>query len=186
MICCTLEANFQFLNVNYDQTEGASMGGTFSVVICNIYMISIENKALAISLFPPISLRRYADDMFARFDCSPSANDDRKLADEFMSVLNKQNRAVQFTAEYEENNQISFLDVFCKTGDSNSYTTEVHRKKTHTDVYINWNSSHPMQQKLGVLKTLLYRAKGVCSSPDLLEKEVQYLKTTFAAKGYPY
>ena len=37
----------------------------------------------------------------------------------------------------------------------------VYRKKTHTDQYLNFSSHHPLDKKLGVIKTLLDRRNNI-------------------------
>ena len=50
--------------------------------------------------------------------------------------------------------------------------------------YINWNSNHPNNMLLGLLKGLVHRAHVLCSrKEDLLEK-LALLKNVFGSNGY--
>ena len=49
------------------------------------------------------------------------------------------------------------------------------RKPTHTDQYLNFSSNHPLQHKLGVIKTLFYHAESVITDPAALENEKHYI-----------
>ena len=59
--------------------------------------------------------------------------------------------------------------------------TKIYRKPTHTQQYINWNSNHPKDMLLGVLKGLIHQAHVICA--DLLE-ELDLLKNVFIRNGY--
>ena len=55
----------------------------------------------------------------------------------------------------------------------NKIITSVYRKPTHTDRYLDFNSNHPKSAKRAVVvRALTDRAKNVCSSPELLAKEM--------------
>ena len=76
---------------------------------------------------------RYVDDVFAIWPHGDQA------LNEFLTHLNSQHPAIQFTMEKEKDQKIAFLDVQIeRTGAS--ATTSVFRKKTHTNQYINYNS----------------------------------------------
>ena len=55
-------------------------------------------------------------------------------------VLNDFHEDIKFTHEIEHNNIISFLDVSVIKKVNGSFRTEVFRKKTDTNVYINWKA----------------------------------------------
>lgn len=48
---------------------------------------------------------------------------------------------------------------------------------THTDQYLLFDSHHPLEHKLGVIKTLQHRAKEVPTSIQGKKKEQENLKT---------
>ena len=65
--------------------------------------------------------------------------------------------------------------------------TKVYRKLTHTQQYINWNSNHPKNMLLGVMKGLIHRTHVICVlywKENLLE-ELEPLKSVFISNGYP-
>ena len=57
--------------------------------------------------------------------------------------------------------------------------TKVYRKPTHTQQYINWNSSHPNNMLLGVLKGLIHRAHVICDEKEDLLEELELLRNVF-------
>ena len=97
--------------------------------------------------------------------------------DEFLTHLNSQHPAIQFTMEKEEDQKIAFLDVQIeRTGVS--ATTSVFWKKTHTNQYFNYNSHHPNSIKSGVIQCLTSKAEKNCH-PTRLPRERQQLRAVF-------
>ena len=47
------------------------------------------------------------------------------------------------------------------------------------DIYINWYSHAPSQWKIRILRNIITRAKNISSIEDLLNHEIEYLKTVF-------
>ena len=69
---------------------------------------------------------------------------------------------------------LPFLETLTKPT-PNSIESTVHRKPTHTDRYLDYNSSHHISAKLSVIYTLIHRARQVCSTPEFLAKEMNHL-----------
>ena len=69
---------------------------------------------------------------------------------------------------------VPFLDTYSTTGEDGNIITKVYRKPTHTDLYLNWSSHHPLSAKLSVVRTLYHWAEIVCSTPDLLNEEREH------------
>ena len=61
----------------------------------------------------------------------------------------------------------------------------VYRKPTHTDRYLDFNSSHPILAKRAVVRALMDRANNVCSSSDILAKEVEHLSKVLHYNNWP-
>ena len=56
---------------------------------------------------------------------------------------------------------------------------------THTDLYLQWDSHHNVTYKYSVANTLTHRARAVCSNPQLLKEELQYLEEVLMKCKYP-
>ena len=152
------------------------MGSPLSPTVANIYMEAFEKQALKTSLQKPDLWVRYVDDVFAIWPHG------RQALDKFLSHLNSQHPAIQFTMGIETDQKIAFLDVQIERVGTTA-TTSVFRKKTHTDQYINYNSHHHSRIKSGVIKCLSTQAKKVCH-PSKLPREHQHLRHVFQANGY--
>ena len=70
-----------------------------------------------------------------------------------------------------------------------SHTTDrwinQYRKPTHTDMYLHWDSYHQLAAKYSVINTLRHRAKTVCTTNQILEKEEDHLFTALRRCKYP-
>ena len=101
-------------------------------------------------------------------------------------LLNGFHPDVQFTHEVEVNETIAFLDVNVKRKIDGSFSTSVYRKKTDTNLYVNWRAFAPKQWKIGTLKGLFRRAFLICSEEEGLNAELFHLKHVFIkTNGYP-
>jgi hypothetical protein len=85
--------------------------------------------------------------------------------------------------EKEENNKIDFLDVEITKEIGGKLGHKVYRKPTHTDRYLNNKSNHHPQQKRGVIKTLIDRAKNICQ-PEYLDDEVKHVSKALISNGF--
>ena len=104
---------------------------------------------------------------------------------ETLDELNKFNCKVQFTYESTTNNTLPFLDCLIKRDNEGRLQTKVYRKKTHTGQYLHYTSNQPEHVKIGNIKTLVRRAKIVCSTEESLTDELDYIKKTMRLNGYP-
>ena len=86
---------------------------------------------------------------------------------------------IKFTYELEKSNNISFLDVGVTRKPCGTFSTNVHRKETDTNIYLHWNAFAPASWKIGTLKGLFRRAYLVCSTKSCLENEIKDLKYVF-------
>ena len=99
-----------------------------------------------------------------------------------ISVLNSCDKNIQFTFEEENNEKIPFLDILISRK-RNDITTTIYRKSTSNDIYLNWNA--PATWKRGTLKALVGRAYVICSTDQILERELKYLENVCQENVYP-
>ena len=101
-------------------------------------------------------------------------------------MLESFHESIKFTHEKEADSRISFLDVSVIKKLDGSFDTDIYRKKTDTNVYLNWKSFAPRSWKIGTLKGFFRRAFVVCSTKQFLKKEIAFLKHVFTkCNGYP-
>ena len=78
-----------------------------------------------------------------------------------------------------------FLDILITPEEDGSLKTSVFRKKTHTDLYLQWDSHHTIPSKYSVAGTLFHRANTICPTPQLLQEEEEHLFKTLSRCKYP-
>ena len=93
--------------------------------------------------------------------------------------------SIKFTHEEERDGCIPFLDTLIVRKPDKSVKLLVYRKKTHTDQYLHFSSHHPLQHKLGVIRTLLDRGNDIVTEEVDRQKEEQHIVEAFTRCGYP-
>ena len=128
--------------------------------------------------FHPTLWYRYVDDTFSMFGSKDTAN-------EFSKYLNGRHNSIKFTIEFEQAEEIPFLDILIKRCPNNTFITSVYRKKTFTGLYTKWDSFKPRKYKINLIRTLTYRCFRICSTASLLQSAVEDLKRLLLQNGYP-
>ena len=161
----------------YQQKDGVSMGNPLAPTLANYFLGHLEKSLFAEhNDSNPALYVRYVDDIFVIFRKGVSFKP-------FYERLNNLHRNIKFTYEIG-GNQLPFLDVAVTLSTSGLRST-VHRKKTDTNVILNYKAVAPTTWKRGLIKCFLHRAKTVCSDNNLLEEEIENLKVIFQQNGYP-
>ena len=78
-----------------------------------------------------------------------------------------------------------FLDTVITRETDGTFTIGVYRKPTHTDLYLPWDSRHNLSAEYSVIKTLTHRAHSICSTLQLLKRELHHLEEVFGLCKYP-
>ena len=155
------------------------MGLPLSPTLANIFLCHHEDKWLRSCPmeFKPVYYRRYMDDCFIIFN-------EKSHGSKFLEYLNSKHSNIEFTAEFENNRQLAFLDCQVNRTDA-GFTTSVFRKSTFTGQGLSFFSHCPFKFKLNSITTLLHRAWKICSSMTALCKELSFLVNYFQENGYP-
>ena len=162
----------------FEQTKGAAMGSPVSPFVANIYMEAFEHRATNTAFRPPRIWRRYVDDTFMV--------QQQYHKEEFFQHFNTVGPSIQFTVEGTRlDGSIPFLDILVTPQTDGTFTIKVYRKPTHTDLYHQWDSYHNHAAKYNVINTRTCKARIICSTPQLLTSELQYLKKILIQCKYP-
>ncbi|KAI8484597.1 hypothetical protein Bbelb_377040 [Branchiostoma belcheri] len=160
---------FTYKGQFYQQMHGCAMGSPVSPIVVNLYMEKFENKALStFNDTPPANWFRYVDDTWCRLK--------KRVAADFFDHINQIDDNIKFTQEPSHDNMLPFLDTKTIVEEDGNLRFEVYRKPTHTDQYLAFDSHHPLEHKLAVIKTLFHRADNIVTSDQAKTDEQRHLR----------
>ena len=107
------------------------------------------------------------------------------MTKELLHHLNGVRSTIKFTVEQEEDGTLPFFDTLLRRRRDGSLDVSVYRKPTHTDRYLHLESHHLTHVKRGVVRCLHDRARGIISTQDNLQTEVDHLARVLKQNGYP-
>ena len=162
----------------YQQIHGAAMGSPVSPIVCNLYMEQLEQLAIQSAPHPPLWWYRYVDDTHTKLK--------KEFAQEFTDHLNSLDPDIKFTTEGETDRSLAFHDTLTVIQADGTLDIKIYRKPTHTDQYLNFESNHPLEHKLGVIQTLFHRAETVITDPKVVDEgKLHVKKAALSNCGYP-
>ena len=60
-----------------------------------------------------------------------------------------------------------------------------YRKPTNTNWYLDKNSNQPSRKtRKAIIHSLVYRAENICSTPEILDKDMEYLYSVLLKNGF--
>ena len=140
-------------------------------------MEHFESIALTTAPNPPGWWFRYVDDTHTK--------QKKEYVKKYTDHINSIDPDIKFTIEKVENRSLGFLDLNTMQQTDGTLKTTVFRKPTHTDQYLDFNSAHPEEHKLGVIKTLHQRAEVLTTDPDDLKSEKSHVNKALEVCNYP-
>ena len=162
----------------YQQRDGVTMGNPLAPTLANYMLGHLEKTLFDDNLqdSQPAFYARYVDDIFCVFRKGIGFHG-------FLERLNGLHDNIKYTYEVG-GNSMPFLDTMV-TMNAGFIKSTVFRKKTNTNVILNYNAVCPTSWKKGLIKCFLHRANTVCSDDNELKQEINTLKTIFTNNGYP-
>ena len=85
--------------------------------------------------------------------------------------------------EQDSEGNLPMLDVMWRR-EGDKIRTDVYRKPTHTDHYLQWDLHHPVAHKLGVVRTLFHRVETHITDEDRKRVEKENIRTDLRRCGY--
>ena len=113
------KSHFLFDDQYYDQIDGVAMGSPLGPVLANICMCHFEERWVKKGQIRPSLWYRYVDDTFTMFESKDTAN-------EFLRYLNSRHESVKFTIDFEQDNEVPFLDILIKRCPNNTFATSIY------------------------------------------------------------
>lgn len=172
---CVRSAHFKCDGEIYVTTT-CPIGSPLSSCLASIFMQEFEKRMIRSSPVPVILWKRYVDDTLTIVKTGTE--------DTLLEHLNGIHPSITFTLEKEVNGIIPFLDIRIQRDNDSGLTTTVYRKPTASDRYLDFDSAHSRQVKLGVISCLKKRAETICEGIDLQE-EKKNIQEVFIKNGYP-
>lgn len=172
---------FVFDGVIYEQLEGTPMGSSLSPILAELAMddilttvISWIERELKIKL---TIVKKYVDDLFLVVP--------QHSVLEIVAIFNSANIDVQFTYELEKENRINYLDIsIIKDDVFGTITTRWYKKEIASGRFLNFQSIHPINQKMSVLQGYVDRVLRL-SSVCYLAEEKKVIYDGLKLNGYP-
>lgn len=175
---CLGSTEFAFRNKFFRQIHGTAMGSPVSVVVANLTMEVVEERALTTFLFgAPRIYRRFVDDTYIVMM--------KDTIQQFFQHMNSINEHIKFTIEYPTDGHLAFLDLDLSIDRNRKFQVDIYRKACHTDQYLNFRSHHPGGQRRGTAMSLMYRAATLPSTPELQSAERERVRAALHKNGYP-
>ena len=158
------------------------MGDPLSALMSNLFMEDLEQRAIntapaecGLSLW-----KRYVDDILEKVKVNTT--------DVLTDHLNVQDPTgnIKFTnEEMNAEKQLPFLDVRLIVNPDGSIRLKIYRKDTHTDQYLMFDSHHPVEHKLSVVRTLLGRKDTIVTTEEDRQEEEKHVKEVLQLCKYP-
>ena len=132
---CLCNTPFLFQGQFFAQAKGEAIGSLAGPLVANLYMESFSHRVITSAVNPPRIGKRHVDYTFVIQQQS-----NRR---EFLQHINSADPSIIFTAEENKpHGSMPFLDTLITPQRDGTLTTNIYRKPTHTDLYLQWDSHH--------------------------------------------
>ena len=164
---------FSCNNVLYEQIDGVSMGACLGPVLANIIMTELE-KVVVDKMIDNGLIKfyaRYVDDTLLLVK--------PRDIDRILQKFNRFHTNLEFTVDKFENCVPHFLDL-----EIHPDGISIYRKERHTAQFVNYDSYTKFNHKIAWIKSLVTRAKRLCS-PERLRNEINNIKRFASYNSFP-
>ena len=162
----TKESILLFEMAYYTQVVRVAIRSPPGPALANAFLFQHDTKRLndCPEKFKAVFYKRYVDDTFVLFKGPEHVKS-------FVDYMNRKPKNI-FSFETEKDDQMPFLDVnvFRENG---KFVTNVYRKETFSGVYTNFYSFIPLEQKFGMVYTLLHRCFCLVSDMSKFHIEIE-------------
>ena len=86
--------------------------------------------------------------------------------------------------EGEKDNCISFLDISITRDHTGTLDTNIYRKPTNSERYLNFKSEHPLELKSAVVNALTHRANSLIIDENEKRMELKHIQNVLTLNGY--
>ena len=166
---------FSFNDILYKQIDGVAMGSILGPLLSNIIMADLETTVIQ----PLISSNiikfygRYVDDTLVLIK--------PEYVSHVHNLLNNYHTNLQFTVDTFDNESVHFLDLLIL----DDLNIDIYRKSTFTGNYINYDSFVPWYYKISWIRSIIFRAKNICTNSILFSKQLRQINDYMSWNGFP-
>ncbi|CAF1371595.1 unnamed protein product, partial [Rotaria sp. Silwood1] len=172
---------FQFNDKFYEQKTGLPMGNTLSPILADIYMDDYQKQHLhQVSI--PNKIWTFVDDILII-----TKMNQQQLKD-YVNELNNIQGTIKFTSEFEQSNELNFLDTtLTRINSSNDIKLKIRwfRKETAADRLLNYESSHGKSIKSNIVKNMTTRILETTQNNKNQKEDLNTLKNILLNSNYP-
>ena len=169
------------------QLLGIATGGSLCVQIANIAVYYILHMAVYSNsdlMKLIIDMKRFIDDGVGLCEGTP---------EEFSEWMSKVNDALKPYGLLIDEHQaqptgayVSFLDIKFTFDDNGDLQTDLFIKETDSRSYLHFTSAHPNHIYSGIVYSQCIRLRRIINSQERLKHQLDILKKSFFAAGYPH
>lgn len=177
---CLKNNDFRFAGRTFLQTCGTAMGKTFAPSLANLYLLHLDDCAMAGFRIKPLCFYRYLDDIFLVW---PGSEEDLR---EYSTYLNNLIPGIKITLTVRHE-FVEFLDTRVYkfyTENMCSLRTRVYFKPTDTHQLLHGSSFHPRHTTRGIMKSQIIRFKRLSSSKCEFDYACRILFDVLRCRGY--
>jgi hypothetical protein len=155
------------------------MGAPTSAILAEIFIQYLEHNDIIqiLQKHHILDYYRYVDDILIIYNVNYTNIQD--TSNDFNSVRPK----IQYTIETQIDNKLNYLDVTIENT-NNTFTFNIYRKPTTTDLIIPNNSCHPTKHKLAAIRYMTNRRNAYPISTEYKHNETQIMNTVLHNNGY--
>lgn len=161
----------------YKQIDGLTIGGCVSGILADFVVTDIINNTIYEAGIKPTLTGKYVDDLLMIVS--------REEVENIFTILNAQNKNIQFTMEIEEQCQLPYLDILIERHGNNTISTNYYQKPTNSNRLLNYESEHPKFQKTGMAYGTISRILNL-SSKQHEEENIKKIHYILEMNGYPH
>ena len=174
---------FRFHDKFFNQVKGVAMGTKCAPPFANLFLATLEEKALATWHGPhPLLWLRFLDDVLMLW------SGDNDQLQTFLSHLNNQMSQIKFTMSSSQEST-TFLDLEIYKGHrfrrSGILDTKLYIKPTNPQSFLHFQSCHSASTFSTIIKGELLRALRATSDAESYTIIVSKLLDRFLERGYP-
>jgi hypothetical protein len=178
---CLKNSYFQFNGKFYKQKTGLPMGNTLSPILADIYMDDYQQQHLH-KVNISNKIWRYVDDILIVTKMN------QKQLNDYVDELNKIRGTIKFTSEFEQNNELHFLDTtLTRLNNNNNMQLKIRwfRKETAADRLLHYESSHGKSIKSNIVKNMTTRILETTQNDKDQKEDLNKLKNMLSNSSYP-